>query len=509
MATSTSTTSPAARSARDNERDPTPHARPDAGPGVPFDEAAARALKNNALQQKLRLYLMALRMGRAQLIPPGTPAEEIRQRGKMIRAEVIAHLDEYLEQFVTNAEARGIQVHLARTDADARRIVRDIARKSGARTVAKGKSMVSEEVHLREALEADGLQVTETDLGELLVQLADEPPSHLIAPAMHMNMKQMAKVLQVTSPDGEPLPEDAAVLMSASRKWLRRRFMEADLGITGANFGIAETGQFFIVTNEGNGRLSSTLPDVHVALMGIERLLPSLESMPTIIQLLSRSGTNQHITVYISLFGGPRTAEELHGPREQHLVLVDNGRSKLLGTEFAEALECIRCGMCQNACPMYERAGGHAYQSVYAGPIGKVVTPLYGHSPIEDQLPHASSLCGACKEVCPVDIDLPRMLIRLRTFRPHPGPLGKREKTTVGWGARVLSSPGLYKAASRAARLGQTFVADDGWIRKAPGPAANWTLNRDLPAFASQPFRERWRKRTRKSAASPVDQNKD
>lgn len=459
-----------------------------------FVDGVDRALGDEALQVRLKNVLGLLRVTRKRNIPPNTATDEARERGKLIRAEVIAHLGDYLEEFVTKARAKGIQVHLARTDADARRIVTGIAKKHGAKRIAKGKSMVSEECHIREALEHEGMQVTETDLGELLVQLAGVPPSHLIAPAIHMNHEQMAEVLSVTV-DGQKLPPDPKVLMSASRAWLRKRFLEADLGITGANFGIAETGNFFIVTNEGNGRLSSTLPKVHVAMMGIERLLPNLASVPTILQLLTRCGTGQHITVYVSLFSGPRRRDELHGPEEQHLVLVDNGRSKLLGTEYAEALECIRCGACLNACPVYEKSGGHTYQSVYAGPIGKIVTPLYGHSPIVNELPHASSLCGACKEACPVKIDIPNMLIKLRREHRYAGKLGGLEPVAVALASRVLASPDLYKAGAWFARRTSFLVSKRGWIKKGPGPLSEWTLNRDLPAPNPKPFRERWRER--------------
>ena len=461
-----------------------------------FSDGAARALADPALQAKLSDVLGRLRSSRIKTIPPGGATDLVRERGKLIRAEVIAHLDEYLEQFIVQATANGTKVHIARTAADARRIVLDIARRGGVKRVAKGKSMVSEEVELREALEQEGMEVTETDLGELLVQLAREPPSHLIAPAIHMNLDQMADVLSVTG-DGKPLPPDPKILMSASRRWLRKRFMAADMGITGANFGIAETGSFFIVTNEGNGRMSATLPRIHVAMMGIERLLPTLASMPTILQLLVRAGTGQWVTVYVSLFSGPRKQGELHGPDEQHVVLVDNGRSKLLGTEFAEALECIRCGACLNACPVYERTGGHAYQSVYAGPIGKIVTPLYGHSPIVNELPHASSLCGACKEACPVKIDIPTMLIKLRREFKFTGRMGALESIGVSLGSRVLASPLLYRTSSWLGRAVQRIFARDGWIAKAPGPLADWTLNRDLPALARKPFRKRWRERQR------------
>lgn len=475
---------------RDIPRDPKlPHGH--------FSDGVSQAIENPVLQLRLKTVMGLLQMSRKRNIPLHSPADEIRTRGKLIRGEVIAHLDHYLSQFVQNAEARGIQVHLARTAADAQRIVLEIARKSGAKKVAKGKSMVSEEVELREAMEHDGMEVTETDLGELLVQLAGQPPSHIIAPAVHMTHDEMAKVLSVTV-NGETLPPDPKILMSASRKWLRERFLEADFGITGANFGIAETGQFFIVTNEGNGRLSSNIPKVHVAMMGIERLLPNLASVPTILQLLTRCGTGQWITVYTTFFGGPRKKDELHGPMEQHIVLVDNGRSKLLGTEFAEALECIRCGACLNACPVYEKAGGHTYQSTYPGPIGKIVTPLYGHSPIVNELPHASSLCGACKEACPVKIDIPTMLIKLRRDFKFDGPLGFAPGLKLGIASRALASPMLYKLSARLGRFALGFLARDGWVRKGPGPLVDWTVNRDLPMLSKKPFRDRWRERQAK-----------
>lgn len=462
---------------------------------VHFSDGVERTLADPATQAKLTGILGLLRESRKRVIPPWTPTDAIRDRAKLIRAEVITHLDYYLEQFVTNAERNGTQVHFAKTPEDARRIALEIARKHKVKTVSKGKSMVSEEVELREAFEAEGMTVTETDLGELLCQLAKQPPSHLIAPAIHMDLAKMAEVLQVTAEEGKTLPADAQALMVASRAWLRERMLTADLGITGANFGIAETGQFFIVTNEGNGRLSSTVPPVHIAMMGVERLLPTVEAMPTILQVLTRCGTGQWVTVYVSMFGGPSPEGTIHGPKEQHIILLDNGRSRLLGTEFDEALQCIRCGACLNACPVYEKSGGHSYQSVYAGPIGAIVTPLYGESRIVNELPHASSLCGACRDACPVKIDIPTMLIKLRREHHFAGKIGGLEPIGVALASRVLASPMLYKLGSKIGKIGLGLFARDGKISKAPGPMGEWTVNRDLPMMAEKPFRERWRER--------------
>lgn len=463
-----------------------------------FSDGVHRALADPHMQAKLTSILGLLRESRKRVIPAYTPTDAIRDRAKLIRAEVVTHLDYYLEQFVTNAERNGTHVHMARTPEDARRIALDIARKHGAKTVSKGKSMVSEEVMLREAFEADGMIVTETDLGELLCQLSKQPPSHLIAPAIHMDLAQMAEVLQVTAEEGKPLPADPQALMVASRAWLRGKMLTADLGVTGANFGIAETGTFFIVTNEGNGRLSSSLAPVHIAMMGIERILPTVESVPTILQVLTRCGTGQWVTVYVSMFGGPAPAETLHGPKEQHLILLDNGRSRLLGTEFAEALECIRCGACLNACPVYEKSGGHSYKSVYPGPIGAIVTPLYGESDISNELPHASSLCGACKDACPVKIDIPTMLIKLRRDRHFAGKLTGIEPFAVAMGSRALASPTLYKLSSKFGRMGLKLLSKNGKVSKAPGPMGEWTMNRDLPLMAEKSFRERWKERQAK-----------
>lgn len=469
--------------------------------GHHFSDNVERALRDTELQQRLRLMLGLTNRARNKAIPPGTPTDMARDKGKLIRAEVVAHLDKYLEQFIENATARGIHVHLARTSEDARRIVLEIADKHNVRRVTKGKSMVSEECGIREAMLAEGMEVTETDLGELLVQLAEEPPSHLIGPAIHMNHRRMGEALAKITDDGKPLPPDPQLMMDVTRRWLRSKFLEADMGITGANFGIAETGTFFIVTNEGNGRMTSMLPKVHVAMMGIERLLPTLDSMSTILQLLTRAGTGQWITVYVSMFAGPRKSGELQGPEEQHLVLVDNGRSKLLGTQYAEALECIRCGACLNACPVYEKGGGHLYESVYGGPIGKVVTPLYGSSPIANELPHASTLCSACRDACPIKIDIPRMLVGLRRENKFAGKLGRLENLGVAVASRVLASPALYRMAARLAKPlmgkshGDTNSHDDGWITRGRGPLAQWTLNRDLPPLARVPFRERWRRK--------------
>jgi L-lactate dehydrogenase complex protein LldF len=464
-----------------------------------FSDGVERALNDPTIQQKLKFILRQLRAARRATIPAGTPADANRERGRLIRSEVILHLDDYLSEFIKKARGNGIQVHVASTAADAREIVREIARASGVRRVAKGKSMVSEECEIREALEHDGITVTETDLGELLCQLDGQRPSHLIAPAIHMDLPKMTQVLQVCADEGQTLPPDAKALMAASRKWLRRRMFEAEMGITGANFGIAETGGFFIVTNEGNGRMSSTLPRIHVAMMGIERLLPDLASVPTILQLLTRCGTGQRVTTYVSFFTGPRRAGEIHGPEQQHLVLVDNGRSEMLGGEFTEALNCIRCGACLNHCPVYEKSGGHSYRSTYAGPIGAVITPFLGRSAIENELPHASSLCGACREACPVKIDIPNLLIRLRTRMRYSGRMEGIEPAAVGLGSRVLASPFLYKMAARVGRFGLRRFAREGWILKAPGPGSGWTLNRDLPAPSPESFRDLWRRRREKN----------
>ncbi|HEX6719391.1 MAG TPA: LutB/LldF family L-lactate oxidation iron-sulfur protein, partial [Pyrinomonadaceae bacterium] len=339
--------------------------------------------------------------------------EDLRSQARAIKDDVLLHLDSYLEQFVANAESRGAQFHWARDAAEANAIICKLASDRGARTIVKSKSMTTEETHLNNALEAVDIQVVETDLGEYIIQLAEETPSHIIAPAIHKTKHQIADLF--TQELGMPPTDDIAKLTSTARTTLRDRFAAADIGISGVNFGIAETGTILIVENEGNIRLTTSLPRVHIAVMGIEKVIPRFADLDIFLKLLPRSGTGQRLTTYQSFITGTKTNPESEGPEQVHVVMLDNGRSRMLSHPVTrQSLACIRCGACLNACPVYQQIGGHAYGSVYPGPIGAVITPQLMGLEKTQQLPYASSLCGACREVCPVKIDIPRLLLHLR-----------------------------------------------------------------------------------------------
>ncbi len=432
----------------------------------------------------------------------------MRERAHRIRAKTIANLDAYLEQFIANAQANGLTVHRAANAEQAREIVLRIARETGARIISKSKSMVSEEIHLNRALEAEGVRVVETDLGEYIVQLRGEPPAHIITPAVHVNRTEVGKTFEEKL--GIPFSEDIPVLTAAARRVLRQTFLDTDIGVSGVNFGVAETGTLCLITNEGNGRMVTTLPDIHIALMGIERLVPTMDDLATMLYLLPRSATGQKLTVYTSLIHGPRREGELDGPRQRHLILLDNGRQAMRASSLAEALYCIRCGACLNVCPVFREIGGHAYvgahdqNTPYPGPIGSVVSPgIFGASEFA-HLARASSLCGACKDACPVDIDLPKLLLRVRapTDLPGSGPeqaTAKRAPARVPWmlsaGLRLyawMATSSVRFAASQrlAGSLSRLFAPASPWLRL---PAfTGWGYQRDFPRPARRPFRDRF-----------------
>ncbi len=416
-----------------------------------------------------------------------------RDRARAIRAETLSHLDRYLAQFAEAVEAAGGQVHWAADAAEANRIVCEIAQANHVKRVVKSKSMVSEEIHLNHALEAAGCEVIESDLGEYIIQLAGETPSHIITPVIHRTKEQVGQILsaKINMP-----PTNAPAEMTAFvRARMREIFLTADMGISGVNFGVAETGTIITVTNEGNGRMTTSCPRIHVAVMGIERLVPTLDDLSVMLQVLARSATGQKLSVYTNLITGPRRSAEADGPDELHVVLIDNGRSKVLGTEVAEILYCIRCGACLNACPVYREIGGHAYGSVYPGPIGSVVTPaLYGVAAWSD-LPHASSLCGACREACPVRIDLPGLLLKLRHQTDEAGKTPKYLQFGLRMFRLVGTHPALFRLSVRFASFGSRLVASHGWIKRLPGPLSHWTQSRDFPAFAKEPFSAQLKKR--------------
>jgi len=406
--------------------------------------------------------------------------EALRTQARAIKDEVLLHLDRYLEEFVRNAESCGAKVHWARDSAEANSIICRLATERQARIVVKSKSMTTEETHLNKALEAAGMQVVETDLGEYIIQLAEETPSHIIAPAIHKTRGQVAELF--TNELGMPPTDDIAQMTRTARLALRDRFAAADVGISGVNFGVAETGTIVIVENEGNIRLTTSLPRMHIAVMGIEKVIPYFADLDIFLKLLPRSGTGQRLTTYQSFITGVKKQQSDEGPEELHIVLLDNGRSRMLAHPVTrQSLACIRCGACLNACPVYQQIGGHAYGSVYQGPIGAVITPQLMGIEKTSQLPYASSLCGACREVCPVKIDIPRLLLHLRSeIAPRKGSVAERLAFKV-W-ARTMMSPTLYKLSSVAGRMFQRVMP----ISRA------WTNARDLRPIESKSFHDLW-----------------
>jgi L-lactate dehydrogenase complex protein LldF len=455
-----------------------------------FLNAAAEALHDPPLQAALIRLTGTLLAGNRRGYAALTDSSALRDHAKRIKEHTLSHLDRYLEQLETSVQKLGGHVHWAATADDARRIVVDIARRAGARHVVKSKSMTTEEIHLNPALQAAGIEVTETDFGEFIIQLAGERPSHLVAPAVHHTRESIARLLSQHT--GEELPDDATVLARTGRRLLRQKFAAGDMGITGANFAVAETGTIVLVSNEGNARLTTSCPRVHVAVMGMEKVIPRLIDLPVFLKLLARAATGQTLSVYTTLITGPRRPGERDGPEEFHLVVLDNGRSRVLGSPFRESLQCIRCGACLNACPVYRRIGGHAYGGVYAGPIGSILTPLFDSVADNPHLPHASSLCGACQAACPVKINIPHMLIGLRALQTRGRGKSRWERLAYRLAAAVLRRPWLYRLAVRAARLALRWRARDGWLNRLLGPGTAWTDVRDFPAPAPRSFRERW-----------------
>lgn len=460
--------------------------------GATVKARADLALNDEFLRKAVRFTTERLRGGKKKATDEHGNWEEWRERGKQIRLHTIAHLDYYLNLFVNNARANGVHVHFANTGEEAVRLTLDIAERVNARSVVKSKSMVTEELHLNHALESIGVEAVETDLGEYIIQLAGEMPSHIVIPAIHKNRHQIAELLSKEA--GYTLPPETTALAGFVRKKLREKFLEADIGMTGCNFAIAETGSMVLFENEGNARMVSTVPKTQITLMGMERIIPSWSDLEVMATLLPRSATGQKLTMYMSGITGPRRHGDADGPEEMHIIIVDNGRSLQLGDpEFQELLNCIRCGACLNACPVYRHIGGHAYGSTYSGPIGAVLTPSLNKNVAEwDDIANASSLCGACYEACPVKIPLHDMLVYLRRRKVESGHGNKLESIGMQGFSAVMGNSKRMGGVIRLGKLGQKLVVRGGVIRTKLGPLKGWNSYRVTPSLPKQSFRDRW-----------------
>ncbi len=459
-----------------------------------FHSVSVKAAGDERLKRAVNNAVMRQHTGRDEALQLLPDSNGMRELAGAIKQHTLDHLDYYLEQLKANVERSGGHVHFAATGEDARRIILEIARTRNCRTCIKSKSMASEEIELAHTMERAGLEVAETDLGEFIVQIGKDKPSHIVAPIIHKDLASIAELFSQYFKT--PYNEDPNNLTMQARQHLRGIFRRADLGMTGGNFLVAETGQVCVVENEGNARQSVTTPRVLVSLVGIEKLVPRLADLSVMLKLLARSATGQPMTVYTSVFGGPRRAGEGDGPEEFHLVLMDNGRSEILAGEYRETLRCIRCGACLNACPVYRKIGGHAYGSVYPGPIGALITPLFqGLGKFKD-LPQASSLCGACYEACPVKINIPRHLINMRRDVVANELNGPIERTVYRIWAWALRSPFLYGWICRMQKFDlRRRARGSGWVKSLPKIAAGWTQIRDMPAPAARTFHEMWKDR--------------
>lgn len=464
----------------------------------PFPRAAGATLRDSQLRVNLRRATSGIRAKRAAVVGEVPDWEELRLAGESIKRATMAELDTHLERLEAEVTARGGTVHWARDADEANRIVVGLAQAAGVDEVVKVKSMTTQEIGLNEAMTAAGITPVETDLAELIVQLSGDRPSHILVPAIHRNRNEIRSIFVEHMP-GTPaeLGSDPRQLLKAARDFLRASFLRAEFAISGANFAVAETGTLAVVESEGNGRMCLTLPRTLVTVMGIEKVVPTWRDLEVFLRLLPRSSTGERMNPYTSTWTGVTPGD---GPEEFHLVLLDNGRTDVLADEAGrDALNCIRCSACLNVCPVYERAGGHAYGSVYPGPIGAVLTPqLTGVTGdgVNDSLPYASSLCGACFDACPVRIDIPAMLVHLRARHVEQRAARRRppslEQITMAAAAWTMGDPDRFARAQRASRLGRALARGKGRISSLPPPLSAWTAARDLPAPPRRTFREWW-----------------
>ena len=474
----------------------------------PFRQRAAQALGDGRLRRAVRFstdrFAAARRAALSELSAMAAEGwasgdfESLRRRAHAIKADVVANLDRYLEQATAAIRARGGQVHWAADGHQVGAIVRGLASRRGVQLVVKSKSMATEEVHLNAELAKGGLEVVETDLGEFIIQLAGETPSHIVGPSIHKSRDEVARLFGELV--GHPVAPDTPTLTRVAREVLREKFLAAGLGISGANFLVAETGTLVVVTNEGNGRMVTSLPPVHVAVVGIEKLIPRLSDLPVFLNLLARSATGQKMSVYTHLITGPRQAGEPDGPEELHVILLDNGRSRIRRSAYREILHCIRCGACLNHCPVYQNLGGHAYGTVYSGPVGVVLTPQLAGLADWRALPaEACSLCAACTEVCPVGIPLHELILRERAEIAAGGldesGLG-RPLAVLAW---LWGHPAGFRLSVKVGRWLARLLGRgrDEWVSRLPGLLGNWTAGRDLLRPAPVSFQELWANRRR------------
>lgn len=463
---------------------------------VSFPHAAREALGNAQLRRNIGHATHTIRAKRLAAVAECEDWEQLRAAGSALKQDVMARLPELLEQLERNVTERGGVVHWARDGDEANRIVTGLIRATGSDEVVKVKSMATQEIGLNEHLEAEGIAAFETDLAELIVQLGHDKPSHILVPAIHRNRAEIREIFSREMPGAGELTDEPRVLAMAARAHLRRKFLTARVAVSGANFGVAETGTLAVVESEGNGRMCLTLPETLITVMGIEKIIPTFADLEVFMQLLPRSSTAERMNPYTSMWTGVHPGD---GPQQFHLVLLDNGRTRVLADEVGRAaLHCIRCSACLNVCPVYERTGGHAYGSVYPGPIGAILSPQLtgttGHDDPNASLPYASSLCGACFEACPVKIDIPSILVHLRAKQVDqergglPGGQDLAMKA-AGW---AMSSPGRFALAEKALGVGRLMAGKDHRIGALPWPASKWTGSRDIPEPPKETFRQWW-----------------
>jgi L-lactate dehydrogenase complex protein LldF len=464
---------------------------------APKFQTAAKALVNDTqVRHNVRHATSVIRRKRARVVGEMADWEQLRESGHEIKQHVMRHLDFYLDQFEKTCTAAGGQVHWARDADEANSIIVGLVKAQQAKEVIKVKTMTSDEIRLNAALEAAGITPYETDLADLIVQLGEDKPSHIVVPALHRNRMEIRRIFldKMNLPELSDTPEDLA---AAARVYLREKFLRVPVAISGANFAIAETGSVCVVESEGNGRMCVSLPRVLISLIGIEKMIPTFQDLEIYLQTLPRSATGERMNPYNSIWTGITPDD---GPQEFHVVLLDNGRTKVLADrEARETLDCIRCGACLNACPVYRQTGGHAYGSVYGGPIGAILTPQLQSMEHSQTLPYASSLCGACYEVCPVKINIPEILVHLRNKVVERGDAPFVEKMAMKAAAYVLESPEHLARARKFGRMAQSPFTKDGVIGHLPGGLDAWTGVRDLPAIPEESFREWWLKREREA----------